>query len=72
MSKKLKAKPAPAAPNLSGRAGLSRAEAAASIGCDVQTIDSMISTKTLRASRVGRRVIIRPEAIKAMLDANAI
>ncbi|WMT75064.1 helix-turn-helix domain-containing protein [Bradyrhizobium sp. Ash2021] len=47
-----------------------RAEAAASLGVDIQTIDSLISAKTLRASKLGRRVLIRVADIEAMLTAN--
>jgi excisionase family DNA binding protein len=49
---------------------LSRLEAAAAIGVDVQTIDRLITGKKLRASRIGRRVVVRVVDIERMLDAN--
>lgn len=50
----------------------SRAEAAASLGCDVQFVDGLISSGKLAASKIGRRVFIRVESIAAMLDASAM
>jgi excisionase family DNA binding protein len=49
---------------------LSRLEAAAAIGVDVQTIDRCIAAKKLRASRLGRRVVVRVADLERMLDAN--
>ncbi len=49
---------------------ISRAEAAAAIGVDVQTIDRLITGNKLRASRIGRRVVVRVVDIERMLDAN--
>jgi excisionase family DNA binding protein len=49
---------------------VSRKEAADALGVDVQTIDRMIAAKKLRASKFGRRVIIRNADIEAALDAN--
>jgi hypothetical protein len=42
------------------------------LGFDIQTIDGLISAKKLRASKIGRRVLIRITAIEAMLDASAV
>ncbi len=68
MSKKLPVKIAskPTPPRLT----YSRAEAAAALGVDKQTIDALISTDKLRASKPGRNVLIRVADIEAMLDAN--
>jgi excisionase family DNA binding protein len=51
---------------------LSRDEAAEALSVDVQTIDRMIAAKKLKASKVGRRVLIRVAALEAMLDAHAV
>jgi hypothetical protein len=50
----------------------SRAEAAAMLGFDVQTIDVLISAGKLRASKPVRRVVIRLADIERMLDASAV
>jgi Helix-turn-helix domain len=61
---------------LSERVTLFRAEAAALIGVDIQTIDGWISSGVLRASnpskKLGKRgrVLIRRASVDAMLDAN--
>jgi excisionase family DNA binding protein len=70
MSKKspVKTKPAPVIKPLT----VSRAEAAAMLGFNIQTIDSLISAKKLRASKIGRRVVIRSASIEAMLDATVV
>ena len=44
--------------------------AAEMLECDVQTIDRQIAAKKLRASKIGRRVLIRVADIERMLDAN--
>ena len=49
---------------------LSRLEAASALGVDVQTVDRLITAKTLRASKLGRRVVVRVVDIEKMLDAN--
>jgi excisionase family DNA binding protein len=49
---------------------VSRNEAADALSVDVQTIDRMIAAKKLRASKLGRRVIVRLADIEKMLDAN--
>ena len=49
---------------------LSRNDAADAIGVDVQTIDRLIKAKKLRASHVGRRVVVRVADIENFLDAN--
>jgi excisionase family DNA binding protein len=49
-----------------------RREAAAMLRIDVQTIDALNAAKKLKASRIGRRVLIRVSAIEAMMDANAV
>ena len=49
---------------------VSREQAAAMIGVDIQTIDRLITGKKLKASRVRRRVVVRVASIEAMLDAN--
>jgi excisionase family DNA binding protein len=51
---------------------VSRDEAAEALSVDVQTIDRLIAAKKLRASKIGRRVLIRVAALEAMLDANAV
>ncbi len=47
-----------------------RDQAAAMLGVDIQTIDGLITAKKLKASKIGRRVLIRVAALEAMLDAN--
>jgi excisionase family DNA binding protein len=49
---------------------VSRAVAAEMLSVDVQTVDRAIADRTLRASKIGRRVLIRVADITAMLDAN--
>ena len=49
---------------------VSRNEAADALSVDVQTIDRMIAAKKLRASKLGRRVVVRLADIEKMLDAN--
>jgi excisionase family DNA binding protein len=49
---------------------ISREEAAEALHVDVQTVDRKIADKTLRASKIGRRVLIRVADIEKMLDAN--
>jgi excisionase family DNA binding protein len=51
---------------------VSRDEAAEALSVDIQTIDRMISAKKLKASKIGRRVLIRVAALEAMLDAHAV
>jgi excisionase family DNA binding protein len=51
---------------------VSRNEAAALLGVDVQTIDRQIADKKLRASKIGRRVIVRFVHLEKMLDASEI
>jgi excisionase family DNA binding protein len=49
---------------------ISRGDAADALSVDVQTIDRMIAAKKLRASKLGRRVVVRVADIETMLDAN--
>ncbi len=49
---------------------VSRDVAAEMLSIDIQTIDRQIATKKLRASKVGRRVLVRVADIEKMLDAN--
>jgi excisionase family DNA binding protein len=51
---------------------VSRDEAAEALSVDVQTIDRLIAAKKLKASKVGRRVLIRVAALEAMLDNTAV
>jgi excisionase family DNA binding protein len=51
---------------------VSRDEAAATLSLDVQTIDRMIADKRLRASKIGRRVVIRVVDIEKVLDATTV
>jgi excisionase family DNA binding protein len=51
---------------------LSRLEAADALGVDVQTIDRLITSKKLRASRIGRRVLVRVVDIEEMLTATEV
>jgi excisionase family DNA binding protein len=51
---------------------VSRDDAAAALSVDVQTVDRKIADRTLRASKIGRRVLIRVADIEKMLDANAV
>jgi hypothetical protein len=51
---------------------VSRAEAAAMLGLELQLIDGLISAKKLRASKPFRRVLIRVADIERMLDASAV
>lgn len=60
--------PAPAI----GRLTLSRREAAQSLGLDIQSVDALILSKRLRASKVGRRVLIHVSALESMLEDHAI
>jgi excisionase family DNA binding protein len=46
-------------------------EAAEMLGVNPQTVARQIARKKLRASRVGRRVVIRVADIEKMLEANA-
>jgi excisionase family DNA binding protein len=48
---------------------VSRAEAADALSVDIQTIDNMIADGRLRASKLGRRVVIRIIDIEKMLTA---
>jgi excisionase family DNA binding protein len=48
---------------------VSRAEAADTLSVDIQTIDNMIADGRLRASKLGRRVVIRIVDIEKMLTA---
>jgi len=48
---------------------VSRAEAADTLSVDIQTIDNMIADGRLRASKLGRRVVIRIVDIEKMLSA---
>jgi excisionase family DNA binding protein len=43
---------------------------AEAVGVDIQTIDKWIFEKKLRASKLGRRVLVRVAHIEAMLAAN--
>jgi excisionase family DNA binding protein len=63
-----------AAPRLPWRERLTifREEAAAIVSVDVQTIDRAIAAKKLRASKLGRRVLVRVSDIERMLDAQAV
>lgn len=51
---------------------VSRAVAAEMLSVDVQTVDRAIADKTLRASKIGRRVLIRVADVEAMLSATAV
>ncbi len=46
---------------------VSRAEAADALSVDIQTVDNMIADGRLRASKLGRRVVIRIVDIEKML-----
>lgn len=63
--------PVPAKP-ATAKLTVSRAEAAEMLSVDVQTVDRAIAGKKLRASKVGRRVLVRVADLDAMLDANAM
>ena len=49
---------------------VSRADAAEMLSVDIQTVDRAIADKTLRASKLGRRVLVRVADIERTLDAN--
>ena len=49
---------------------VSRAQACSMLGIDLQTLDALISSRTLKASKLGRRVLISMAALQEMLDAN--
>lgn len=49
---------------------VSRAVAAEMLSVDIQTVDRAIADKTLRASKFGRRVLVRLADIERTLDAN--
>jgi excisionase family DNA binding protein len=51
---------------------VSRADAAAMLSVDVQTIDRLITAKKLRASKPNRRVLVRVADIEKMLDATEV
>jgi excisionase family DNA binding protein len=51
---------------------ISRQEAAEALHVDVQTVDRAIAAKNLRASKIGRRVLVRVSDIERMLDAQAV
>jgi excisionase family DNA binding protein len=51
------------------RITVSRAEAANALGVDIQTIDNMIADGRLRASKLGRRIVIRIVDIEKTLTA---
>lgn len=51
---------------------LSRAQACSMLGIDLQTLDALISSRTLKASRVGRRVLVSVAALQTMLDDTTI
>jgi len=51
---------------------VSRNEAAALLGVDVQTIDRQIADKKLRASKIGRHVVVRLAHLEKMLDASEV
>ncbi|UGA43739.1 helix-turn-helix domain-containing protein [Bradyrhizobium quebecense] len=51
---------------------VSRDEAAYALSVDIQTVDRLIKAKKLRASKLGRRVVVRLADIERMLDANAV
>ena len=50
----------------------SREEAAAALGVCLTTIDGWIVAKTLKATKPGRRVLIKLRDIEAMLDASTV
>jgi len=52
------------------KTAISRSEAADALSVDIQTIDRLITAKKLRASKLGRRVVIRTADIEKLLDAN--
>ena len=51
---------------------VSRSTAAKMLSVNIPTIDGWIAATTLRASKPGRRVLIRGADIDAMLDASAV
>jgi excisionase family DNA binding protein len=51
---------------------VSRIDAAKALSVDIQTIDGLIASKRLKASKIGRRVLIRVAALEALLDANPV
>jgi excisionase family DNA binding protein len=51
---------------------ISRTDAADALSVDIQTIDRLIAAKKLRASKLGRRVVVRIADIEKMLDATAV
>jgi excisionase family DNA binding protein len=65
--------PVPAKPTLAERLAarltVTREEAADALTFDVQTIDRLISSKKLKASKIGRRVVIKVPSLIAMVDA---
>jgi excisionase family DNA binding protein len=60
------------ASGLSNKITISRKETAEALGIDIQTVDRLISSKCLRASKIGRRVLVRVADIERMLDANTV
>jgi len=51
---------------------ISRVDAAAFLCVNVQTIDKLIRDKAVRASRVGRRVIVRRDDLLRYVERNAV
>jgi excisionase family DNA binding protein len=56
----------------SSKLAVSRESAADALSVDIQTIDRMIKANKLRASKLGRRVVIRVADVERLLDANAV
>jgi len=61
--------PATLAERLAARLAVTREEAADALTVDVQTVDRLISGKKLKASKIGRRVVIKVPSLITMLDA---
>lgn len=51
---------------------ISRAQAAALLSCDVQSLDKAIRKGRLPVSRLGRKVLIKQEELLRLLDAGEL
>ncbi|MFI5107974.1 MAG: helix-turn-helix domain-containing protein [Terriglobales bacterium] len=61
-----------AAPSAADVQYISRYDAAAFLCVNVQTIDKLIRDKAVRASRMGRRVIVRRDDLLRYVERNAV
>jgi hypothetical protein len=58
------------APDEAPSLAISREAAAKALSVDIQTIDGLIASKQLKASKLGRRVLVRVASLITLLDEN--